>query len=161
MCDHADVIVERLKQTQTADLTVFDRPRGIAASNSNHSLADQFVLTSERRFFEPLPDDPTRYTLKEDGLPLALGLSLVSTAKRARRNRLNIEDELSKILAPIAALDKTAEVLISALLAAVLENDTPDEVVPPLLRRLLGYRTSTRGATENFAHSLVRHPHCS
>ena len=84
----------------------------------------------------------TRYTLKEDGLPLALGLSLVSTAKRAWRNRLNIEDELSKILDPIAALDKTTDVLISALLAAVLEDDTPDEVVAPLVKAFIGLQLS-------------------
>ncbi len=70
VCDHADMIVQRLKQTQTADLTVFDPPRGMTAVQSGHSLADQFVLTSAGRFFEPLHDDPTRYSLKEDGLPL-------------------------------------------------------------------------------------------
>jgi hypothetical protein len=158
MCDHADVIVERLKQTQTADLTVFDRPRGIATSQSNHSLADQFVLTSAGRFFEPLSDDPTRYTLKEDGLPLALGLSLVSTAKRAWRNRLNIEDELSKILDPIAALDKTTDVLISALLAAVLEDDTPDEVVAPLVKAFIGLQNLDAGRYREFRALARRAP---
>ena len=158
VCDHADAIVERLKQTQTADLTVFDRQGGIIAFQSNHSLAEQFVLTSAGRFFEPLPDDPTRYTLKEDGLPLALGLSLVSTAKRARRNRLNIEDELSKILDPIAALDKTSDVLISALLAAVLEGDTPDEVVAPFVKAFVGLQNLDAGRYREFRALARRAP---
>jgi len=150
VCDHAEMIVERLKQMQTADLTVFDRSRGIAATQSNHSLADQFVLTSAGRFFEPLPDDPTRYTLKDDGLPLALGLSLVSTAKRARRNQINIEDELSKILDPIAALDKTADVLISALLAAVLDDDARDEIVAPLAKAFIALQNLDAGRYQEF-----------
>ena len=157
VCDHADIIVERLKQTQTTDLTVFDRPRGIAAQ-SNHSVADQFVVTSAGRFFEPLPDDPTRYTLKDDGLPLALGLSLVSTVKRAHRNQLNIEDELSKILDPIAALDKTTDVLISALLAAVLADGTPDEVVAPLVKAFIGLQNLDAGRYQEFRALARRAP---
>ncbi len=149
MCDHADAIVERLKQTQTADLTVFDRPRGITAQSS-HSLADQFVITSAGRFFEPLLDDPTRYTLKDDGLPLALGLSLVSIAKRAYRNQLNIESELSRLLDPIAALDKTADVLISALLAAVLGDDTPGEVVAALVTAFITLQNLDSGRYQEF-----------
>ena len=156
--DHADIIVQRLKQTQTADLRVFDRPHGIGAVQSSNLLADQFVLTSAGRFFEPLRDDPTRYTLKDDGLPLALGLSLVNTAKRARRNQLNIEDELSKILDPIAALDKTADVLISALLAAVLDHDTPDEVVAPLVRSFIGLQNLDAGRYQEFRALARRAP---
>jgi DUF1016 N-terminal domain len=70
------------------------------------------------RFFEPLSGDPARYVLKADGLPLALGLSLVSVAMRAHRNRKDIASELSKLLDPIAALDRTGDVLMSALLTA-------------------------------------------
>ena len=156
--DHADMIVKRLKQTQTSDLTVFDRPRGMTAAQEYHSLADKFVLTSAGRFFETLPDDPTRYTLKEDGLPLALGLSLVSTIKRALRNQLNIEDELSKILDPIAALDKTTDVLISALLAAVLEDNTPDEVVAPLVKAFIGLQNLDAGRYQEFRALARRTP---
>jgi hypothetical protein len=91
-------------------------------------------------------------------LPLALGLSLVSTAKRARRNRLNIEDELSKLLDPIAALDKTADVLISALLAAVLEDDTPDEVVAPLVKAFVGLQNLDAGRYREFRALARRAP---
>jgi hypothetical protein len=153
--NHADEIVSRLKQSQTADLRVFDRPTGIGAAQANTSLAEQFVVTSSGRFFEPLPDDPSRYSLKEDGLSLALGLSLVNTAQFAHRNGLNIDEALSKILDPIAALDRTSDVLLSALLVSVLGGDPSDAVVTALARAFISLQNVDEGRYPEF-RALVR-----
>jgi hypothetical protein len=126
--DHADKIIERLSHTNTIDLKIFDRPSG----ETRGSLSDRLAIISAGRFFDEVPGDATLYRLKDDSTPLALGLSLLNIALRAHRNDKDIIDELSNILDPISALDNTAEVLISALIAAVLSDDTPYGVIGAL-----------------------------
>lgn len=155
---HADEIVKRLQQTQTRDLTVFDRSSGPGQSPSSLSLAEQFAITSAGRFFEALPEDPKLYTLKDDGLPLALGLSLLGAARRARRNGLNIEEELAKILDPISALDNTADVLISALVAAVLGDGSPDDIVAALVTAFTALQNLDAARYEEFRSLSRRAP---
>ena len=135
---HADEIDNRLKKSQAADLKIFERSVRSGHSELDLSLTDQFALTSDGRFFEYLADDYRLYALKDDGLPLALGLSLLGAARRAQRNHMSIEDELATILDPIGALDNTADVLISALIAAVLGDDTPNEIVAALVKAFIG-----------------------
>jgi hypothetical protein len=151
--DHADEIVSRLQQSQTADLRVFDRSTEERQINS--TLAEQFILTSAGRFFEPLPDDPSRYILREEGLSLALGLSLVNTAKYAHRNGLNIDEGLAKILDPIAALDRAGDVLLSALLVSIFGENTSDLVVASLARSFIGLQNLDDGRYPEF-RALVR-----
>lgn len=130
---HANRIVERLKKDQTQGITEFDLPSVLSAGSPNSSLSEQFVITSAGRFFEVIDDDPTKYTLKDDGLPLALGLSLVTTVREARRQGQSVDQALNNILDPIAALDRTADILLSAILSAVME-DSPKDIVAPLVR---------------------------
>lgn len=127
---HADEIIQRLTDNKNIDLNVFERPSG--TGEANQSINEQLAVISAGRFFEEVEGDATLYSLKDDSTPLALGLSLLSTANQARRNNLNITDALSKILDPISALDTTSEVLISALIAAVLSDDTSDDIIAPL-----------------------------
>ena len=129
---HADQIIERLKNNEDVDLTIFNRPSPFA-TQSGQTIGDQFVLTSAGRFFEFLDEDPNKYALKDEGLALALGLSLVNTVRTALRQRKPVDDALTNVLDPIAALDRTSDILIGAILAAVLES-APAEVIEPLVR---------------------------
>jgi hypothetical protein len=155
--DHADEIVKRLSLTQTIDLYLFDRSGG-SGYPSNLSLDDQFAITSADRFFEAVPEDPTMYTLKDDGLPLALGLTLLNAAHRARRNKLNIGEELSKILDPLSALDKTSDVLISALVAVMIGDDTSDDIVAALVSSLVALQNLDASRYEEFCALARRTP---
>ena len=159
--DHADKIIERLVDTSKIDLKVFERPAG----ETRASLNEQLAIISAGRFFDEVPGDATLYRLKDDSTPLALGLSLLSIARRADRNGLNIIGELSNILDPISALDNTAEVLISALIAAVLSEDTPSGVIRRLViafvalqnldtSRFHEFRALTRRAPTAFLEGL-------
>lgn len=56
--DHARDILERVGAQQRDDLKVFD---------------GELEAVSDGRFFVPIKGDPTRYSLDEDSLPLALG----------------------------------------------------------------------------------------
>jgi hypothetical protein len=148
--DHADEIIKRLKEKSTADLKVFDRKAG----GDVKSLGSQFAVISDGLFFEEMPDDEL-YVLKDEGMPLALGLSILSTARRAHRNDLDLAAELAKILDPIAALDITADVLLSALIAAVLEDDTPEDTISALVASYVGLQNLDQSRYEEF-RSLLR-----
>lgn len=127
---HAGEIVNRLQTPNPIDTTIFTRKVG--PSEGILSIEEQFRVTSAGRFFEEVPGDSTLYSVKDDGLPLALGLFLLNNAQTALRNNQSIGEQLSKILDPIAALDKTADVLLSAVIAAVLSDNTPIEIIGAL-----------------------------
>jgi hypothetical protein len=154
---HADRIIARLQEHQDADLTVFNRPNILTAGQTNQTVADQFVVTSAGRFFEILEDDPGKYMLKDDGLSLALGLSLVNSARTALRQGHNVDEALSNILDPIAALDRTGDVLIGAILAAVLEK-APAEVIAPLVRSFIALQNLDASRYDEFQALLKYNP---
>jgi hypothetical protein len=154
---HADRIIQRLQEHQDADLTVFNQPNILTSNQSNQTVADQFVITSAGRFFEVLEDDPGKYMLKDDGLSLALGLSLVNSARTALRQGKNVDEALSNILDPIAALDRTGDVLIGAILAAVLER-APAEVIAPLVRSFIALQNLDASRYDEFQALLKYNP---
>ncbi|GAB5606416.1 hypothetical protein [Sideroxyarcus sp. TK5] len=133
ICTHAESIVQRLKQQDNDSLSEFDMPARVTAGRPNQALCEQFVVTSAGRFFEVRDDNPNKYSLKDEGLPLALGLALVRTAKDALRKNKSVDEALSNILDPIAALDRTSDILLGAILSTVLEG-APKEIVAPLVR---------------------------
>lgn len=130
ICTHAESIVQRLKHQQDDGLNEFELE---PAGRSNQTISEQFVITSAGRFFEVLDENPNKYVLKDEGLPLALGLALVRTAREALRKHKSVDEALSNILDPIAALDRTSDILLGAILSAVLEG-APKEIVAPLVR---------------------------
>ena len=117
---HAQEILSRVEKKQQDDLTVFEADMGLVADGC---------------FFQAVEDDPTRYSLKDDGLTLALGFSVVGRLRAARRNNRNLDAELDAILEPIAALDDTADVVIAALTVTLAENrDDAQDIVISLVK---------------------------
>ncbi|SFK19167.1 hypothetical protein [Bradyrhizobium sp. Gha] len=153
---HADQIIKRLKDNQKADLTVFDRPSPFAG-HSPQTVAEQFALISAGRFFEILADDPAKYILKEDGLSLALGLSLVSSARTALRQGKNVLEALGNVLDPIAALDRTSDVLIAAIVACVLD-EAPKEVTAALVQCFIALQNLDQTLYPEFQALLRQDP---
>lgn len=161
--EHAKEIIDRLRKTDRDDLRIFARPSRL--NRDNWPLSEQLAVISEGRFFEQVPGDATSYILKDESLPLALGLSLLSESQRALRNNLDVSNALSPILDPISALDNTAEVLISALIAAVLASDAQPELIAALVKsyvslqnldsgRFAEFRALARQATPAFLQAL-------
>jgi hypothetical protein len=146
--NHADEIIRRLRERDERDLTVFDalpdtRP-------TNEAWPTQFDAVSAGRFFVTVEGEPTSYQLTDDGLPLALGLALLSAARGAERNHIDLAEELSRILDPIAALDRTFDVLLAAVVAAVLDLDCPDKVAAALIEALVGLQNANSACYPEF-----------
>lgn len=157
ICAHAESIVQRLKQKQGDSLNEFDMPGRVTTSRSNQAICEQFIVTSAGRFFEVWDDNPNKYALKDEGLPLALGLALVRTAKDAFRKNKSVDEALSNILDPIAALDRTSDILLGAILSAVLEG-APKEIVALLVRSFVRLQNLDAARYPEFRSLFSRSP---
>lgn len=104
---HAQKIMSRVKAKQQDDLNIFEDDMGAVADG---------------RFFRAVDGDPTRYSLKDDGLTLALGFAVIDRLRTAQRNDRNLDAELDAILEPIAALDDTADVILAALTVTAVDE---------------------------------------
>ncbi|TFW11133.1 hypothetical protein EGY25_15790 [Brevundimonas intermedia] len=102
---HAQEVIERIRSQRTEDRLVFDQ---VPAGSGGFALTPALAAVTAEHFFRPLPEDPTLYTLAEDGMSLALGFSLVKALQRADRGG-DVSEALGELIDPIAALDKTAE----------------------------------------------------
>jgi hypothetical protein len=154
ICRHAQDIVDRLRRQDPADLNAFDMPARHAHTNA---IPERFIITAAGRFFEVLDENPDKYLLKEEGLPLALGLALVRTASEALRKHKSVEDALSTLLDPIAALDKTSDILMGALLAAVLQS-LPAQIITPLVRSFVSLQNLDATRFPEFRSLFGRSP---
>lgn len=120
---HADEILKRLSQDQHDDLNLFDV-----------TLDERLSSVSSSRFFEDVPGDPDYYSIKNDGLPLALGLSLIGSLLKEHRNGRDPILRLSEIAEPVLAITETSEVVLSAIQAACHDPDCPLAVQTALIR---------------------------
>lgn len=129
---HAREIVNRLEQRRNQGLQEFSLATITLAGQGSQTISDRFLVTAAGRFFEPIAGEADRYLLRDEGLPLALGLALVQSAKAALRQARSVSEALAGILDPIAALDRTGDALLGAVLAAVFD-ETAEAVIAPLV----------------------------
>lgn len=78
---------------------------------------------AEGRFYREMPGEPHKYELRDEGLILALGLSIIETLRKAERNNRSLDDALKGVLEPIEALDKTAEAVTAATTVCAADDD--------------------------------------
>jgi hypothetical protein len=88
---------------------------------------------AEGRFYRAVPGEPKKYELRDEGLILALGLSIIENLRKAERNNRSLDDALKEVLEPIAALDKTAEAVTAAITVCAADDD---EYSPAIARAL-------------------------
>ena len=144
---HAKEVISRIQASQEDDLVVFE-----------HDY-DTLNAVADGRFFHSLEDDPTRYKLEENGLTLALGLAVIERLQFALRNNHDLNDELEKIIVPIAALDMTASVIFAALTVTCIDNEYPDDFATALIQTFANLQNPA-DETEfaSFAHLARTHP---
>lgn len=118
LAQHAQAILERVKHQQREDQLIFDRADG----QGGHTLSADLLAVTAEHFFQPLPEDHTLYTLADDGLSLALGLSIIKALQKAERNERDVADALDELIEPIAALDRTADAVFSGVMASSIDE---------------------------------------
>ena len=124
---HAETIIARFSSQQHDDLKLFDV-----------RLDARLKAVSQSRFFESVPGEPDFYEIRDEGLPLALGLALLGALRAEQRNGRDPAARLAEIIEPINALATTSEVIFSALQVACLEEDCPVPVQAALARYYVG-----------------------
>jgi len=117
--DHAQKILERIQQKQEDDLNIFE--------TDTPAVADG-------RFFLPVEGEPGKYQLKNDGLTLALGFSVVDRLRSAKRNHRDLNGTLTALLEPITALDDTSDVVLAALTVTVVDDQYMPDVAAALVK---------------------------
>ncbi len=117
--DHALKVISRIKANQQDDLTIFD--------NNMEAVADG-------RFYQTVDGDPTRYSIKNDGLILALSFAVIDRLHCTKRNNQSLDAELEAFLEPIAALDITADVILSALTVTTVVKPYEQDFASTLIK---------------------------
>jgi hypothetical protein len=118
----------------------------------------ELAIVADGRFYELLDDDPSRYYLKEEGVTLALSLFIIEKLKKAFRNHRNLDDVLNKIIDPIAALDDTSNVIISAITIAALDSRCDDRILISLLLSFIHMQNTTEGDLPVFVCAAKESP---
>ena len=77
---------------------------------------------AEGRFYEVIEGPGRRYRLREEGLTLAFGYALVDRIWEANYAGEDLNEALAKLMEPISALDRTAEVLLAGLTVCAFDE---------------------------------------
>ena len=141
--DHAREILDRMGGPQQDDLKVFD---------------GELEAVSDGRFFVPIKDDPTRYSLDEDSIPLALGFAIRDELRKALRNKRDLDDTLEAMIEPISALDRTADAVFAALTIACLDDNCPIEIGTTIVDALAGLQNLNDDDFSAFAGLALKRP---
>jgi hypothetical protein len=142
--EHAEKILDRISAQELDDLKAFD--------------ADP-VPVAESRFFRQLDNEPTKYVLREEGLALALGFSLLSKLRKAHRNDRDLGDEFQRVIEPISALDQTADVVLAALIVSCIEEDYTDDVTATLIVGFADLQNLNESDFGVFSRLVKHRPH--
>lgn len=71
LSQHAEEIINRVKAQNHEDRLVFES--GTSLHPTTYNLSADLLAVTQGRFFNPLPDDPTLYSLTDDGFPFGFG----------------------------------------------------------------------------------------
>lgn len=140
---HAQEIMSRVQAKQPDDLNIFE---------------DEMGAVADGRFYQPVDGDPTRYSLKDDGLTLALGFAVIDRLRIAQRNNCNLDAELDVILEPITALDDTADVILAALTVTAVDDRYERDIAAAIIKGFAVLQNPDQAQFPAFAGLARRRP---
>ena len=114
LSDHATKVLERVQESSN------EPPQNFQADSS---------AVIETRFFRPLAGPGDLYELREDGLTLALGFTLVDQLWQTHRAEHDLTSWITQLIEPVNAMDRTADVLFASLLICALDDIRFDHAI--------------------------------
>jgi len=114
LSEHATEVVERVKASPD------EPPQNFKADST---------AVIETRFFQPLPGPGDLYELRDEGLTLALGFTLVDQLWQTHSANHDLASRITQLIEPINAMDRTADVLFASLLICALDDIRFDPVI--------------------------------
>ena len=139
---HADKVISRVRSSHGDDPTVFDY---------------DLQAVAEGRFYRIVEGYPSRYKLDEDGLILALGFAVIDRLYSALHSDRDLDEAVKEIIEPIAALDRTANVVLAALTVTCLDNADP-KIAATLIRVFADLQNPDVEEFAPFARLARTHP---
>lgn len=107
LSDHATEVLKRVQALQN------EPPQNFQADSA---------AVIETRFFRPLAGPGDLYELRDEGLTLALGFTLIDQLWQTHRANHDLADRVTQLVEPINAMDRTADVLFASLLICALDD---------------------------------------
>ncbi len=107
LTEHATEVVERVKASTG------EPPQNFKADST---------AVIETRFFRPLPGPGDLYELRDDGLTLALGFTLVDQLWQTHSAKRDLASRITQLIEPINAMDRTVDVIFASLLICALDD---------------------------------------
>lgn len=105
--DHATKVLERVQESSN------EPPQNFQADSA---------AVIETRFFRPLAGPGDQYELRDEGLTLALGFTLVDQLWHTLSAKRDLDNRITQLIEPINAMDRTADVLFASLLICALDD---------------------------------------
>lgn len=107
LSDHATKVLERVRASSN------EPPQNFQADSA---------AVIETRFYRPLAGPGGLYELRDEGLTLALGFTLIDQLWQAHRASHDLADRITQLVEPINAMDRTVDVLFASLLVCALDD---------------------------------------
>lgn len=114
LSNHATKVLERVQAS---------------ANEPPQNFQSESTAVIETRFFLPLAGPGDQYELRNEGLTLALGFTLVDQLWQTHTEKKNLADRVTQLIEPINAMDRTVDVLFASLLICALDNDRFDDSI--------------------------------
>lgn len=100
---------------------MLDRVQSSSNKSPQNFQADSSAVI-ETRFFRPLPGPGDQYELRDEGLTLALGFTLVDQLWHTLLAKQDLAERIFQLVEPIKAIDRTSDVLFASLLICALDD---------------------------------------
>lgn len=107
LSDHATRVLERVQASSN------EPPQNFQADSA---------AVIETRFYRPLAGPGDLYELRNEGLTLALGFTLIDQLWQAHRASRDLADRITQLIEPINSMDRTVDVLFASLLICALDD---------------------------------------
>uniref|UniRef100_UPI00192C6B7E hypothetical protein n=1 Tax=Delftia acidovorans TaxID=80866 RepID=UPI00192C6B7E len=107
LSEHATKVLEQVKASSN------EPPKNFQANST---------AVIETRFFRPLAGPGDLYELRDEGLTLALGFTLVDQLWQTHLEKCDLTVRVTQLIEPINAMDRTADVIFASLMICALDD---------------------------------------
>lgn len=123
-----ETFIQLTKRLSKHATIVLERVNAASSEPPQNFQADSNAVI-ETRFFRPLAGPGDLYELRDEGLTLALGFTLVDQLWQTHSAQRNLAERVTQLIEPINAMDRTADVIFASLLICSLDQEYFDTAI--------------------------------
>ena len=123
-----ETLTELTKRLSNHAKEVLEKVRASKNEQPQNFEADSNAVI-ETRFFRTLSGPGETYELRDEGLTLALGYTLIDQLWQVHRSNLDLSERMTHIIDPIYAMDRTVDVIFTALMVCALDPIRFDKAI--------------------------------